>query len=68
MSEREYYEKWLAENAPYVFTERGHFVKGSREEAYWHFGFLWGLKYCDTCDSPTPATMIDEYGYRVPVK
>jgi hypothetical protein len=35
--------KWLAQHAPYCVTEQAHLDDGSRERAYWHYGYAVAL-------------------------
>jgi hypothetical protein len=38
--------EWLTEHAPYCQTEHAHLNEGSRERAYWHYGYLMALRDC----------------------
>lgn len=35
--------KWLAENAPEC-SDQAHLDEGTRERAYWHYGYLTALR------------------------
>ena len=32
-------KEWLDDNAPYCFADQKHLDEGSRERAYWHYGY-----------------------------
>jgi hypothetical protein len=34
---------WLDAHAPYCRDEQAHTIEGSRERAYWHYGYLIAL-------------------------
>ncbi len=36
--------EWLKQNAPEVFTEQKHLDDGTRERAYWHYGYMVALR------------------------
>lgn len=36
-------EKWLEEHAPLCAVEQAHLDEGSRERAYWHYGYVVAL-------------------------
>jgi len=36
--------EWLIENAPECFDEQLHVVEGTRERAYWHYGYMVALR------------------------
>jgi len=36
-------EKWLEEHAPHCATEQAHLNEGTRERAYWHYGYVVAL-------------------------
>ena len=36
--------EWLQVNGPYCASERAHLDAGSRERAYWHYGYLMALR------------------------
>lgn len=36
--------RWLAENAPYCDAEQKHLNEGTTERAYWHYGYVCGLR------------------------
>jgi hypothetical protein len=36
--------EWLQANGPYCVAERAHLEAGSRERAYWHYGYLTALR------------------------
>lgn len=36
--------EWLEENGPYCAVEQAHLKAGSRERAYWHYGYLMALR------------------------
>ena len=35
---------WLKDHAPFVADEQNHLNEGSVEKAYWHYGYLMGLR------------------------
>ena len=35
--------KWLAQHAPYCAAEQAHLDEGTRERAYWHYGYVVAL-------------------------
>ena len=35
--------RWLAQHAPYCGTEQAHLDEGTRERAYWHYGYVVAL-------------------------
>jgi hypothetical protein len=35
---------WMTDHAPYVGTEQAHLKPGTRERAYWHYGYLAALQ------------------------
>jgi hypothetical protein len=35
---------WLADNCPYCTHEQAHLDAGTRERAYWHYGYLTALR------------------------
>lgn len=37
--------EWLEENGSYCATEQAHMAQGSRERAYWHYGYLAALRH-----------------------
>lgn len=37
-------EAWLKENAPYCSDEQQHLDAGSKEQAYWHHGYMMALQ------------------------
>jgi hypothetical protein len=39
---------WFLEHAPHVGEEQEHLDEGTRESAYWHYGYLTAL--LDVCD------------------
>jgi len=40
--------EWLAQHAPYCAAEQAHLNDGTRERAYWHYGYVVALS--DVCD------------------
>ena len=36
--------EWIEVNGPYCMEERAHMKPGSRERAYWHYGYLVALR------------------------
>ena len=34
---------WLADHAPYCTAEQAHLDEGTRERAYWHYGYVLAL-------------------------
>jgi hypothetical protein len=37
-------EKWIKKNAPECPVEQKHLDEGTRERAYWHYGYMVGLR------------------------
>lgn len=35
---------WLKQNAPGCFTEQRHLDENSREQVYWHYGYMVALR------------------------
>ncbi len=35
--------RWLAQHAPYCATDQAHLDEGTRERAYWHYGYVVAL-------------------------
>jgi hypothetical protein len=35
---------WISEHAPYCEEEQVHLAHGTREQAYWHYGYLMALR------------------------
>jgi hypothetical protein len=35
--------QWLARHAPYCATDQAHLDEGTRERAYWHYGYVVAL-------------------------
>jgi hypothetical protein len=36
--------EWLNQEAPYCFDHQRHLDAGTREQAYWHYGYLLALR------------------------
>jgi hypothetical protein len=36
--------RWLIENAPHCEASQRHLDPGTKEQAYWHYGYLCALK------------------------
>lgn len=45
---------WMAEHAPYLPTDQRHLDGGTVEQAYWHYGYLTGLKDAQNLLSVAP--------------
>jgi hypothetical protein len=37
-------DKWLKQNCPDCPTEQAHLTEGSREQAYWYYGYMVALR------------------------
>lgn len=37
-------DAWLSEHAPDIKDEQDHLDEGSRERAYWHYGYMIALR------------------------
>lgn len=37
-------EEWLRTTAPECFQEQSHLTEGTRERAYWHYGYMVALR------------------------
>jgi hypothetical protein len=37
-------QKWIKENHPTIQSEQKHLDEGSTERAYWHYGYMVGVR------------------------
>lgn len=50
-------EVWLSQNASYCADEQRHLDEGSRERAYWHYGYATALRDLLNALKRSPKTL-----------